>query len=71
MSEHLTVIKLVDFLFDINNFYAVGWVNNWLKFQGNFNKELIQSLLELKPEVSRTAMCLTLSFPEADFTFTV
>lgn len=71
MSEKLTIIKFVDFLFRLESFYAVGWVGDWLKFQGNFNKELIQSILELKPEVSRTRRCLTLSLPEAEFCFTV
>lgn len=71
MSEHLTVIKYVGFLFGLENFYSVGWTGRWLSFQGNFNKELIQAILEFKPEVSRTCSCLTLSLPEADFTFTV
>ena len=71
MSEHLTVIHFVDFLFSLEHFYSVGWNGRWLKFQGNFNKELIQAILEFKPEISRTSRCLTLSLPEADFTFTV
>lgn len=71
MSENLTIIKYVGFLFGLENFYSVGWNSHWLKFQGNFNKELIQAILEFKPEVSRTGRCLTLSLPEADFTFTV
>ncbi len=71
MSEHLTVIHFVDFLFDLEHFYSVGWNSGWLKFQGDFNKELIQAILEFKPEVSRIGRCLTLSLPEADFTFTV
>ena len=71
MSAQLTIIKFVDFLFGLEHFYSVGWNSGWLKFQGNFNKELIQSILEFKPEVSRTGKCLTLSLPEADFTFTV
>lgn len=71
MSKHLTTIAFVGFLFNLDNFYSVGWVGDWLKFQGDFNKELIRSILALKPEVSRTKGCLTLSFPEAEFTFTV
>ena len=71
MSEHLTIIHFVDFLFGLEHFYSVGWVDDWLKFQGKFNKELIQAILEFKPEVSRTSRCLTLSLPEGDFTFTV
>lgn len=71
MSEHLTVIHFVDFLFGLEHFYSVGWNTRWLKFQGRFNKELIQAILEFKPKISRTSRCLTLSLPEADFTFTV
>ena len=71
MSEHLTVIHFVDFLFGLEHFYSVGWNCKWLKFQGKFNKKLIQDILEFKPEISRTSGCLTLSLPEADFIFTV
>ena len=71
MSEHLTVIHFVDFLFGLEHFYSVGWTGKWLNFQGNFNKELIQAILEFKPKVSRNGICLTLSLPEADFIFTV
>ena len=71
MSENLTIIKYVGFLFGLENFYSVGWHGRWLKFQGDFNKELIQAILEFKPEVSRVGRCLTLSIPEADFVFTV
>ena len=71
MSEHLTVIHFVDFLFGLEHFYSVGWIGDWLKFQGDFNKELIRAILEFKPKVSRTSGCLTLSLPEADFVFIV
>ena len=71
MSEKLTNIKFVDSLFKLENFYAVGWGDNWLKFQGDFNKELIQSILDFNPVVSRWPRCLCLHLPEADFIFTV
>ena len=71
MSEQLTVIHFVDFLFGLENFYSVGWTGRWLSFQADFNKELIQSILEFRPKVSRVGRCLTLSIPEADFIFTV
>ena len=71
MSEHLTVIKFVGFLFGLESFYSVRWNSCGLTFQGYFNKELIQSILEFKPEVSRRCGILTLSLPEADFIFTV
>lgn len=71
MSEHLTIIKFVGFLFGLQNFYAIGWVSRYLTFQGKFNKELIQSILEFNPVISRSASMLTLSLPEAEFVFTV
>ena len=71
MSEHLTIIKFVGFLFNLDNFYSIGWNSTGLTFQGDFNKELIQSILDFKPVVSRWARCLCLHLPEADFVFTV
>ena len=71
MSENLTIIKYVDFLFGLESFFSVGWNSGSLRFQGDFNKELIQSILEFKPKVSRRGRYLTLSLPEADFVFSV
>lgn len=71
MSKHLTTISFVGFLFNLDNFYSVGWNSVGLTFQGNFNKELIQSILDFNPVVSRSPRILTLSLPEADFVFTV
>ena len=69
MSEHLTIIHFVDFLFGLEHFYSVGWSSAGLKLQGVFNKELIQAILEFKPQVRRVGRCLILTLPEADFVF--
>lgn len=71
MSKHLTTISYVGSLFNLDNFYSVGWDPAGLTFQGKFNKKLIQSILDFNPVVSRSQHILTLSLPEADFVFTV
>ena len=71
MSEHLTVIHFVDFLFSLESFFSIGWNSGGLRFQADFNKELIQAILEFKPKVFRRGRHLVLSLPEADFVFSI
>lgn len=71
MRENFTLIKYVDFLLGLSNFYCIEVSNYYLKFQGDFNKPLIQALLSFGASFKRDRYIITLKWSGCRFVFSI
>lgn len=71
MEENLTLIKYVDFLFGLSNFYVVTMREFDLSFQGDFNKALIRCLVSYGASYRRVRSILILDWSGCQFAFSV
>lgn len=71
MSENLTLIKYVDFLFGFSNFYVVTMRDFYLSFQGDFNKALIRCLISYGASYRRVRGILIFDWSGCEFAFSI
>lgn len=69
MKENIILVKFVDFLFGLYNFYTVRIYDYSVEFQGTWNRGLMACILDLGAKYSRVNNIVTLKLSGCSFIF--